>query len=118
ESNLVNVDHGDAAGPDSRGLFQQRDPWGPRAVRMDPAGAAGLFFDRLVRLSGWRVLPPWLAAQQVQHSAFADGSNYSAHYRAAQSIVTDLLGPAGGTGDGDPAATVLSLCGSGDGVDA
>jgi hypothetical protein len=83
ESSLIDVDHGDALGPDSRGLFQQRDPWGPLSVRMDPAGSAGLFYDALQRLPGWLVLPPWIAAQAVQHSKFADGANYRTHYRAA-----------------------------------
>ncbi|MBN9610890.1 MAG: hypothetical protein BGO26_01065 [Actinobacteria bacterium 69-20] len=98
ESSLLNIDHGDAAGPDSRGLFQQRDSWGPASVRMDPAGAAGLFFDRLTAIDGWQDLAPWAAAQQVQHSAFSDGSNYAAHYQDALTIVADLQGT-------DPEAT-------------
>lgn len=38
ESSLRVLDHGDAAGPDSRGLFQQRDngAWGSYEDRMDP----------------------------------------------------------------------------------
>ena len=35
ESGLRNLDHGDSAGPDSRGLFQQRSAWGSLAVRLD-----------------------------------------------------------------------------------
>lgn len=92
ESSLINVDYGDTAGPDSRGLFQQRDPWGPVSVRMDPAGAAGLFYDRLATIDDWRDLAPWVAAQQVQRSAFADGSNYAANYQAAVAIVANLTG--------------------------
>lgn len=92
ESSLINVDYGDTAGPDSSGLFQQRDPWGPISVRMDPAGAAGLFYDRLAAIGDWRDLAPWVAAQQVQRSAFADGSNYAANYQAAVAIVTNLTG--------------------------
>ncbi len=49
ESTLINVAHGDKAGPDSRGLFQQRNGWGPLAVRMDPQSAARLFFAELQR---------------------------------------------------------------------
>ncbi len=92
ESSLLNIDYGDDAGTDSRGLFQQRDSWGPESVRMDPAGAAGLFFDRLETIDGWKSLQPWVAAQQVQHSAFADGSNYAANYNAAVAAVRDLAG--------------------------
>lgn len=50
ESSLINVPYGDGAGPDSCGLFQQRDPWGPREVRMQPSGAAGLFMDKLLTI--------------------------------------------------------------------
>ncbi len=79
ESTMVNVNYGDKAGPDSRGLFQQRDPWGPLAVRMDPAGAAGLFYDALLKVDGWQNLDRHVAAQRVQRSAFSDGSNYARH---------------------------------------
>lgn len=34
---------GDSAGPDSRGDYQQRAPWGPLSVRMDHAGSTKLF---------------------------------------------------------------------------
>jgi hypothetical protein len=104
ESSLIDVDHGDALGPDSRGLFQQRGPWGPLSVRMDPAGSAGLFFDALVRVRGWQVLPPWVAAQAVQHSEFTDGANYRANYPRAVTAVGAILGPAGTT---DPGAARL-----------
>lgn len=51
ESNLTNVHHGDAAGPDSTGLFQQRDSWGPRKVRQDPAGASRLFLKAAIKVA-------------------------------------------------------------------
>jgi hypothetical protein len=35
--------HGDAAGADSRGPYQQRAPWGPLADRMDPAKSTKMF---------------------------------------------------------------------------
>jgi hypothetical protein len=87
ESSLRNVDHGDTAGPDSRGLFQQRDGWGPLAVRMDPEGASVLFYTALINISGWMEMDPWLAAQEVQRSAFSDGRNYRAKYAQAQELV-------------------------------
>jgi hypothetical protein len=87
ESSLHNVDHGDAAGPDSRGLFQQRAGWGPLAVRMDPEGASVLFYTALINVSGWMEMEPWLAAQEVQRSAFSDGRNYRAKYAQAQELV-------------------------------
>jgi hypothetical protein len=120
ESSLLNVNHGDTAGPDSRGLFQQRDSWGPAAVRMEPAGAAGLFFDRLGTIDGWQDLPPWVAAQRVQHSAFADGSNYAANYHTAVAAVREIAGSSeSGSGDtagvaaaGSGGFDVAAFCGS------
>lgn len=89
ESTLHNVNHGDAMGPSSRGLFQQMGPWGPLSVRMDPAGAAGLFYDRLASFN-WQSLTPWAAAQKVQQSEFSSGSNYQQNYSQAQAIATSL----------------------------
>jgi hypothetical protein len=101
ESTLHNVNHGDGPGPSSRGLFQQMPSWGPISVRMDPAGAAGLFYDALAGLAGWTTLAPWVAAQRVQRSEFhagfhGDGSdgtegwNYRQNLPAATSLVSLL----------------------------
>ena len=99
ESGLHNDGFGDAAGPDSRGILQQRDSWGPLAVRMDPAGAAGLFLDRLVNVADWQTMPPWLAAQAVQVSTFTDGSNYRAEAQQATELTTELYADPGITLD-------------------
>lgn len=93
ESRLVNVGYGDAAGPDSRGLFQQRAPWGPLAVRMDPAGATRLFLTGgkspgtpgLLQVTGWQSMPLTAAAQAVQRSAFPDA--YARWANLAASVV-------------------------------
>lgn len=66
ESGLRSIDYGDQAGPDSRGLFQQRDSWGPLELRMNPAGAAGLFYKRLTTVAGWQTMSLGEAAWQVQ----------------------------------------------------
>jgi hypothetical protein len=95
ESLLRNTGRGDAAGPDSRGLFQQRDGWGPVEVRTDPAGAAGLFYTALANVPGWTAMKPWAAAQEVQRSAFADGSNYRSNFEAAVQLVGSTLVVAG-----------------------
>jgi len=98
ESSLINVDHGDAAGPDSTGLFQQRDSWGTRAQRNDPAQATGLFIDAVTRIPGYRLLivgsKPTLA-QSVQQSQFSSGSNYLAQMGAAADIQKQVGGGAG-----------------------
>ena len=77
ESTLTVIDRGDAAGPDSRGLFQQRDPWGPYAVRMDPVGSARMFLlggqggqRGLLDFPDWQTVPLTVAAQRVQVSAY------------------------------------------------
>lgn len=93
ESSLINVEYGDKAGPDSRGLFQQRDSWGTLAERMDPATATGLFYSRLLNVQGRMLLSPWQAGQNVQISAFPDGSNYHKNYARAVEIVRGYFSP-------------------------
>ncbi|MFD8147375.1 peptidase M23 [Streptomyces sp. NPDC059708] len=75
ESNLQNLDHGDA---DSLGLFQQRPSqgWGTRAEIMHPPTSSGLFYGAnkgrppgLVDINGWYLMPLGQAAQKVQRSA-------------------------------------------------
>lgn len=90
ESGLRLLDHGDQAGPDSRGLFQQRASWGPESVRMDPAGSTGLFLDRLVAVPGWQTVPPQLAAHAVQHNANAN--DYVKWIGFAQALDAALTG--------------------------
>lgn len=96
ESALAVVDHGDAAGPDSRGLFQQRanGAWGTYADRMDPATSATNFYRALAAVPGWSDLPPTLAAHQVQHNA--DPYYYATYWDSAVAVVTTLAatGPA------------------------
>ncbi len=77
---------------DSLGLFQQRPSWGSAAQRMDPIVSTGLFLDVLLEVRDWQVRPPWVVAQQVQRSAFSDGSNYLVHAAAAAGVVDVVLG--------------------------
>jgi hypothetical protein len=71
ESRLRNLDYGDR---DSLGLFQQRPSqgWGTEAQIQDPVYAAGIFYDRLVRVPGWETLPLGDASHAVQRSAFPE----------------------------------------------
>lgn len=55
---------------DSVGLFQQRAAWGPVTARMNPQAATRLFVTHLLAVSGWQTLPPGVAAQTVQQSAY------------------------------------------------
>ncbi|WP_184485354.1 C40 family peptidase [Saccharopolyspora gloriosae] len=71
ESDLVNVHHGDR---DSLGLFQQRPSqgWGSAEQVTNPVYATNTFLDHLVELDDWYEMPPGVAQQTVQASAFPD----------------------------------------------
>lgn len=92
ESDLQNLDYGDR---DSIGVFQQRDngAWGTAEDRMDPTRAAGMFYDKLVTFD-YDSMDPADAAQKVQQSAFADGSNYRERAGEAEAIISGLAGRA------------------------
>lgn len=90
ESTLHNVPYGDR---DSLGLFQQREPWGSRAERLDPSTSAELFFNGgrggqpgLLSISNYLTLPLTLAAQAVQRSAFPNA------YAKWEGLANKLLG--------------------------
>lgn len=95
ESGLRNLNHGDR---DSVGLFQQRTSqgWGSVQQIMDPNYSAGKFYDTLKGTS--RGATPWQTAQNVQRSAFADGSNYQAQWGLAQSAFKSIYAPQGQQG--------------------
>jgi hypothetical protein len=92
ESSLVNLDHGDAAGPDSRGLFQQRDngAWGTYEQRMDPYTAASMFYAKLVKVPGWKTMTPTQMAHAVQINS--DPEHYAKSWPAAKAVVEGLTG--------------------------
>jgi cell wall-associated NlpC family hydrolase len=109
ESGLRNLGNLDAGTPDvgegmgsdhdSLGLFQQRGNWGSAAERMDPVTSTNLFLDALLGRHDWDTIPPWVAAQDVQRSAFDGqpsaanrgstvyGDNYRAQIDRAETIV-------------------------------
>ena len=97
ESKLRNIDHGDLAGPDSRGLFQQRPSqgWGTTAQVMDPLYAANAFYDALVEIPGYAAMDITEAAQRVQRSAYPRA--YAQHETMGRSFASALSGqtPAG-----------------------
>ena len=88
ESGLRNVDYGDTAGPDSRGLFQQRSNYGALADRMDPYTAARAFFLRMTGIVDWPALSPTQVAHTVQRNA--DPDYYTQYWKSAVRIVTVL----------------------------
>ena len=92
ESSLEVLDHGDTVGPDSRGLFQQRDngAWGTLAQRMDPAASATSFFTALLRVGGRDAMAPTQVAHTVQRNA--DPQHYAKHWDNAVAVVSRLTG--------------------------
>ncbi|MDQ0755644.1 hypothetical protein [Arthrobacter sp. B3I4] len=92
EAKLRNIGHGDQAGPDSRGLFQQRPSqgWGTEAQVMDPFHAANAFYDALVKVPGYESMPITAAAQHVQRSAYPGA--YAQHEPMARAFASALTG--------------------------
>ncbi len=92
ESKLRNIDHGDLAGPDSRGLFQQRPSqgWGTTEQVMDPYYAANAFYDALVKIPGYETLEITDAAQRS--SAPRSPRAYAQHEVMGRSFASALSG--------------------------
>lgn len=100
ESTLRNLPYGDK---DSLGLFQQRDSWGSREDRLDPATAARLYYQHAIKndtqdpTMGYGEL-----CQSVQISAFPD--RYDRYRTEAERLVT-----AGGLPGGDGVVSAASV---------
>ncbi|WP_420856973.1 heavy metal transporter [Streptomyces chilikensis] len=94
ESSLRNIRYGDR---DSLGLFQQRPSqgWGTPEEIMDPAYAAGQFYDHLVEVPDYTELPLTVAAQEVQRSGFPDA--YAKHEPDAALMASALTGRSAAT---------------------
>ena len=90
----VGWDHG------SVGLFQQQvggapdstANWGTTDELMDAVTSTGKFLDALGPLSRWQVKTNWMACQDVQRSAFSNGSNYRENDARAIQIGNALWG--------------------------
>jgi cell wall-associated NlpC family hydrolase len=114
ESVLENL--GPESGNDgSLGLFQQRVAagWGTAAEEEDPSDATGMFIAHLLAVPDWQTIAPWIAAQDVQGSAFSDGSNYEANWSFAATLLTAITGLAdsqdcGGENGAEPAGPATS----------
>jgi hypothetical protein len=104
ESSLRVIDYGDSAGPDSRGLFQQRDngAWGSYEDRMDPFTSATNFFRVLMTIDDRDTLEPTIAAHRVQRNA--DPYHYTPLWPKAVEVVEGLSGVEVGAGDGGGSA--------------
>ncbi|GGO94013.1 hypothetical protein GCM10011584_34040 [Nocardioides phosphati] len=94
ESGLRVLDYGDGVGPDSRGLFQQRDngAWGSYSDRMNPYISATSFFKVERTIAGRETMPPTLVAHAVQRNA--DPYHYERWWSPAVQVVNALAGAA------------------------
>jgi cell wall-associated NlpC family hydrolase len=101
ESGLRNIGFGTS---DSLGLFQQRPSqgWGTAAQIMNPVYAATKFFKALLAIGNRDSLSLPMEAQTVQHSAFADGSNYAVYEKLGIQVVAALSGGQGQSLANDP----------------
>ncbi|CAM3916657.1 M23 family metallopeptidase [Nocardiopsis rhodophaea] len=92
ESSLKVIDYGDAAGPDSRGLFQQRanGAWGSYEDRMDPTTSATNFFKAMMEVEGRDSLAPTIVAHRTQVNA--DPNHYTKFWDGAVKVVKALAG--------------------------
>ncbi|EKT83038.1 tape measure protein [Rhodococcus phage Mbo4] len=90
ETDLQNLDYG--MDGDNAGILQQRDngAWGTLEDRKDPARAAGMFYDKLDDFD-YESMDPADAAQMVQQSGTADGSNYRAELAEADQLYADSV---------------------------
>jgi cell wall-associated NlpC family hydrolase len=114
ESSLENI----GSEPDndgSLGLFQQRAAagWGTPAEEQDPTEATSLFIGRLLAVPDWQSIAPWVAAQDVQRSAFDGGSNYEANWTLAGTFLTVITAltdtqVCGGVNGAEPAGPASS----------
>ena len=113
ESSLRVIDYGDSAGPDSRGLFQQRDngAWGSYADRMDPFISASNFFKAMMKVEGRDALEPTIVAHRTQRNA--DPFHYTKYWEPAVMVVEALAGTDTGLA---PGATDPTCGGVGAGV--
>jgi endonuclease/exonuclease/phosphatase (EEP) superfamily protein YafD len=89
-SGIHNLNYGDR---DSVGWLQQRAGWGTVAERMDPATAAGKFYDHLLQVRNWQNRPAGDVVQAVQISG------YPGRYAAWQDEAEQLAQQVGGTAD-------------------
>ncbi|WP_326728597.1 heavy metal transporter [Streptomyces phaeochromogenes] len=94
ESALRNISHGDR---DSLGLFQQRPSqgWGTEKEILDPAYAAGEFYEHLEKVPDYTKLPLTVAAQRVQRSGYPEA--YAKHEPDATLLAAALTGRAAAT---------------------
>ena len=85
ETDMQNLDYG--MDGDNAGIMQQRSQgWGTFEDRKDPTKAAGMFYDKLDDFD-YNAMSEAQAAQKVQQSGTADGSNYAVKAGEADELI-------------------------------
>lgn len=126
ESSLTNLNHGDAVRGDTIGVFQEGPERGPYEQRMNPYGAANIFYDYLLDVPDYLKLEPTIAAHKAQNNA--DPYHYELRWADAVLMVSTLTadpallqdlpagGPVTGCADGGPSPYEGSGDGSGEAI--
>lgn len=106
-------DHG------SVGIMQQQYPWWGKVDQLlNPRFAARAFLTRLKDVQGWETMDPAVAAQRVQRSGDASGSNYRQQQPFAEALLPKIKNTPPGfnwqryqntpSGEGDPKPNVAT----------
>ncbi|ETD31528.1 phage tail tape measure protein [Williamsia sp. D3] len=103
ETDAQNLDHG--MDGDNAGILQQRDSWGTREQRMDPAFAVNAYYDALEKVGDTEGMSEAQMAQAVQRSGTADGSNYAAKADEADAEIAASLARQSAAGAGSTTAS-------------
>ncbi len=112
ESRFRALNHGDTAGPDSRGLFQQRSHWGSLEDRMDPTRSSEIFYEaykQAIQQGNWEgrrpkggsfaTAPLEDVAEAIQGFAAWTKPHYKAAIPYAEAIYSTLSGMSPATGN-------------------
>jgi len=114
ESSLRNVDFGDTAGPDSRGLFQQRMMFYGPVVPVNPVLATKAFLTQVIAVPGWQLMPLTEVAATVQRPR-ADLRGEYAQWEGTASTLIQRFWPGAAGGIGAQSGPVLAASCAGNG---
>ena len=96
ESALQNLPAPGARHTDALGLFQQRSDQGSESARLSPTASAERFYQALTKVTGWKNLPPTLAAHAAQRNL--DPNIYAAYWSRAVTVFNGLTSGSGAAG--------------------
>jgi cell wall-associated NlpC family hydrolase len=114
ESSLRNLNYGDAAGPGSRGLYQQQIQFYGVTVPTDPVLATKAFLSQVVAIPNWQLLPLTQVAATVQRPR-TDLRGAYAQWEGAASTLVQRFWPGAAGGIGAQSGTVLAAPCAGNG---